>query len=55
MNCNDAQLKFIVYIINQIAQTQMKPTNVVFKYISLLISQQLIDNELIFTTSCEVK
>jgi len=34
MSCNDAQLKFTVYIINQIAQTLMKPTNVVFKDLS---------------------
>ena len=34
MNCNDAQLKFTVFVINQIAQTLMKPTNVVYKYLS---------------------
>ena len=35
MTCNDAQLKFAVYVINQIAQTLMKPTNVVYKYLTV--------------------
>jgi len=34
MSCNDKQLKFSVYIINQIAQTFKKPTAVVYKLLS---------------------
>jgi len=34
MSCNDKQLKFSVYIINQIAQVFQKPTAVVFKLLS---------------------
>jgi len=34
MNCNDAQLKFSVYIINQIAQALKKPTGVIYKFLS---------------------
>lgn len=34
MNCNDKQLKFSVYIINQIAQAFEKPTAVVYKLLS---------------------
>ena len=34
MSCNDKQLKFSVYIINQIAQTFKQPTDVVYKLLS---------------------
>ena len=34
MSCNDEQLKFSVFIINQIAQTFKKPTGVVYKALS---------------------
>jgi hypothetical protein len=34
MSCNDAQLKFTVYLINQIAQVFQKPTSVVFNLLS---------------------
>jgi hypothetical protein len=34
MSCNDKQLKFSVYIINQIAQVFQKPTAVIFKLLS---------------------
>jgi len=34
MSCNDEQLKFSVFIINQISQTIKKPTAVVYKYLS---------------------
>ena len=34
MSCNDAQLKFSVYIINQIAQTFKKPTGVIYRFLS---------------------
>ena len=34
MNCSDEQLKFSVYIINQIAQAIRKPTSDVYKYLS---------------------
>ena len=34
MSCNEAQLKFSIYIINQIAQALKKPTSVVYKSLS---------------------
>ena len=34
MSCNDAQLKFSVYIINQIAQVFHEPTAVIFNLLS---------------------
>ena len=34
MSCNDAQLKFSIYIINQIAQALKKPTGVVYKFLT---------------------
>jgi hypothetical protein len=34
MNCNDEQLKFSVFMINQISQTTKKPTAVIYKYLS---------------------
>ena len=34
MSCNDAQLKFSVYIINQIAQAYKKPTGVIYRFLS---------------------
>ena len=34
MSCNDDQLKFSIFIINQIAKAKKKPTNVVFKTLS---------------------
>jgi hypothetical protein len=34
MSCNDKQLKFSVYIINQIAQVLKKPTGIIYKLLS---------------------
>ena len=34
MNCDDNQLKFSIFIINQIAQAFQKPTAVVYKLLS---------------------
>ena len=34
MSCNDKQLKFCIYIINQIAQVFQKPTSDIFKLLS---------------------
>ena len=34
MECNEAQLKFSVFIINQIARAIKKPTAVVYKFLS---------------------
>jgi hypothetical protein len=34
MNCNDEQLKFCVFIINQISQTVKKPTADVYKFLT---------------------
>ena len=34
MSCNDAQLKFSIFIINQLAQALKKPTDVVYKFLS---------------------
>jgi len=34
VSCNDAQLKFSVYIINQIAQAYKKPTGVIYRFLS---------------------
>jgi len=34
MRCNNDQLKFSVFIINQIAQSTKKPTSVVYSYLS---------------------
>ena len=34
MSCNDAQLKFSIYLINQIAQVFQQPTSVIFKLLS---------------------
>ena len=34
MSCNDAQLKFCVFIINQISQSIKKPTNVVYNFLA---------------------
>ena len=34
MSCNDDQLKFSIFVINQIAKTKKKPTNIVFKTLS---------------------
>ena len=34
MSCNDEQLKFSVFIINQIAQSIKKPTFVVYKFLA---------------------
>ena len=34
MSCNDEQLKFSVFIINQIAQAFQKPTDVVYNFLS---------------------
>jgi len=35
MNCTDEQLKFCVYIINQISQAIKKPTAVVFDFLAV--------------------
>jgi len=34
MSCNDEQLKFSVFIINQISQSIKKPTAVVYKFLA---------------------
>ena len=34
MSCNDDQLKFSIFIINQIAKKTKKPSNVIFKTLS---------------------
>jgi hypothetical protein len=34
MSCNDKQLKFSVFMINQISQTIKKPTAVIYKHLS---------------------
>ena len=34
MNCNNEQLKFSVFIINQISQAMKKPTAIVFDYLA---------------------
>ena len=34
MSCNNDQLKFSIFIINQISQTTKKPTATVYKYLS---------------------
>ena len=34
MSCNDEQLKFSVFIINQISQSLKKPTDVVYKFLA---------------------
>ena len=34
MNCNDKQLKFSIFVINQISRTINKPTADVYKYLS---------------------
>ena len=44
MSCDDKQLKFCVYLINQIAQVFQKPTAVVFK---LLSESGILDDYLI--------
>ena len=45
MSCNDEQLKFIVFIINQISQTVKKPTATVYKYLSEsgILDEYIID------------
>jgi len=34
MNCNDKQLKFSVFVINQISQAVKKPTADIYKYLA---------------------
>ena len=34
MNCNDKQLKFSVFVINQISQAKKKPNADVYKYLA---------------------
>ena len=34
LNCADEQLKFSVFIINQIAQAKSMPTSIVYKYLA---------------------
>ena len=44
MNCNDEQLKFSVFIINQISQSVKKPTSVVY---NLLAESGVLDEYII--------
>jgi len=34
VSCNDNQLKFCVFIINQISQAKNKPTSVIYRYLA---------------------